>query len=412
MIAVNLYFNVHLPVLLQQYAPQDIAVRHTYVHTAAMVHALNEAAEQCYLPANELMYDLIQQNKGQFAINFSISGIMLELMQQYRPDVLQSFQRLVDTGHADILAETYYHSLSFLYSGHAFRQQVAMHSRKTEEIFGITPAVFRNTELIYNNDLARVIASMGYKGILCEGIDKYLTGRNPARIYNPPGQDDFAVLLRNRSLSDDIAFRFDDSKWQEYPMKAEKFAGWLHASPPDTEVLNLFLHYETLGLHKPASTGIFSFFADLPSAVLAQPEFRFGMARDIAGSNTPGAIYDAPETSSWHDTGYGCSGNCTNSMQHNMLRKIYGLENMVMGSGNAQLQDIWGKLQAADHFYNMGNQDSPEGYNRFNNPFNSAEEAFANYTNILFDFEISLIQENISIARQKAMHHVPVYNLY
>lgn len=408
--SVCLYFTVHQPFRLKKYQPEDIAVIHSYEDTEANCAAIDIAANQCYLPANEILYRLLLENKERFAVSFSISGIMLEMLRSYRPDVIASFQQLVSTGRVEILAETYYHSLSFLHSGHEFRRQVQKHSLLVKEIFGITPVVFRNTELIYNNDLARVISGMGYKGILCEGTERLLQGRSPNHLYGTPGNGDFSLLLRNQPLSDDIAFRFDDTNWQEYPLSAGKFASWLHAGSDNTELINLCLDYETFGLHKQEETGILRFLEELPAAVLENEQFQFSTPSDVMEGYHPRDIYDVPQPVSWEERRDMNCGSNRNTMQHNTLKKIYAIENMVMGCGNPSLVETWGQLQAADHFYCM----TEEGFTnkKYQNPFTSAEEAFRNYTNILVDFEITVIRQNISLSRQRTTHYLPVYTLY
>lgn len=410
--SVCLCFSVHLPQRLRKYEPGDIDIVHAYEHTTLIRSELDAAADNCYLPANEMLCRLIEEYGETFAVSFSFSGIMLDMLRRYRPDVLQSFQQLVNTGQVDILAETYYNSLSFLHSGHEFKRQVEKHTALVEELFGITPVVFRNTEFIYNNDLARIISSMGYKGVLCEGAGNILQGRSTGHLYAPPFSNDFAVMLRHSSLSDDIAFRFDDEAWTEYPLTAEKFATWFHALPAETELTNLFMHYETLGLHKKASTGIFTFFENLPGALLAENDFVFSAPCKIVEQYKPREQYNVPDVISWQACPYKNGDHCANSMQHNTLKKIYAMENMVVGSGNNSLMDTWGMLQAADHFYYMTNAAGKASFNHYENPFDTADEAFRNYANILVDFEISVIRENIGLARQRAMHDVPVFNLY
>lgn len=410
--SVCLYFNVHLPFRLKKYQQEDIAVIHSYEDGEANKTALDYAAENCYLPANEILLKHLQSDEYSFQVCFSLSGIMLEMLVQYRPDVISSFQQLVNTGKVDILAETYYHSLSYLHSVHEFQRQVEEHTALVKEIFGITPVVFRNTALIYNNGLARIINNMGYKGILCEGVGRILKERSPNHIYAAPENGDFGLLLRNKNLSDDIAFRFSDTDWQEYPLTAGKYASWLHNTGEGTEVINLFMGYETFGVHKPAETGILNFLDELPGAVLANPAFRFSLPSVVLDDYYPRDIYDVPQPVSWQDDTGGSQFSNQNPMQHNTLKKIYDIENMVTGCGNAAMISTWGKLQAADHFYCMTDNCLPYSGSQYLNPFTNATEAFQNYTNIVVDFEISVIQENINISRQKAQHHLPAFNLY
>lgn len=410
--SVCLFFNVHLPFRLRAYQPEDINVVHTYADTSANLAALDIAAEQCFLPANEILLRLLMENEGRFAVNFSVSGTLLQLMQEHRPDVLASFRKLVNTGRVEILAETYYNSLSFLYSGHEFRRQVQMHSDLAGELFGKRPAVFRNTELIYSDDLARVITGMGYTGIICEGAEKLLQGRSPDHVYHSAGNERARLLLRNQPLSDDIAFRFNDSNWPEHPLTAAKYASWLHAGPEDSEVINLFMDYSTFGMYKQADTGIFRFLEELPGAILGNDQFIFSTATEALNNYSPRGICRVPQPVSWESRQDYSSLCCINSMQHNTRRKIYDIENMVMGCRNNALIETWGVLQAADHFYNMTDTGADILQKYGQNPFRNAADACRNYTNILVDFEISVIRENIGLNRQKAGHYRPEYTLY
>lgn len=408
--SVCIFFNVHLPFRLKKYQSGDIDVVHSYEDIDANRAAIDTAADECYLPANEILYRHLLANKDRFAVSFSISGIMLEMLLRFRPDVIRSFERLVDTGRVDILAETYYHSLSFLHAGHEFRRQVENHSALVFDIFGIRPSVFRNTALIYNNDLARVVGGMGYKGILCEGSGRVLKGRTANQLYVPPGNETITLLLRNRSLSDDIAFRFSDTDWQEYPLTANKFSSWVHASMENTDITCLCLDYATFGMHKHAGTGILDFLDQLPEEVLKDERFRFSSGSNVIQELFPRDEYDVPDMISWDEDNMMRNGHGINCMQHNTLKKIYAMETMVMGCGNQAMLDTWGQLQSADHFYCMAEDNTT--YNRHPNPFASTEEAFRNYTNILYDFEISLIRQHIGLSRQKASTFSPVYTLY
>lgn len=412
MTSVCLYFKVHLPYRLKKYQLKDIDAIHCYEDAEADEVAVNIAADNCYIPANEILYRSIKEHKGKFRISFSISGTALELFVKYRPDVIDSFKRLMATGCVEILAETFYHSLSFLHSKKEFQRQVEKHSLLVKEIFNTEPAIFRNTELIYNNDLARLISVLGYKGILCEGVERILQGRTVNQLYAAPDNGDFGLLLRNTVLSDDIAFRFDDVNWSEHPLTAQKFAGWLHAYPENTDVINLFMDYETFGVHKKQESGIFDFLDSLPEAVLANKHFQFSTPSDILNKYYPRDIYNVSKTISWEDQSNTNCVWCENVMQNNMLKKIYSIENMVMASNCQKAINTWGRLQAADHFYYMGAEDVEGDFGKYQNPFSSAKEAFQNYNNILVDFEISLIKKNISSTTKKNRLSLPAFNLY
>jgi len=397
MISVCLYFKVHQPYRLKKYQAKDIDVCHCYEDEAADRESINQLADNCCLPANTIIYEQMVRQKGKFKISFSISGIVLELFQQYRPDVIRSFKKLASTGCVEFLAETYYHSLSSLYSGAEFQRQVLKHAELIKNLFGLEPVVFKNTELIHNNRIASFIPGLGLKGILCEGVERILKGRSRNQLYTIPGQEETALLLRNVTLSDDIAFRFGDPNWSEHPLNADKFAEWLHQHQPDnTEVINLFVDYETFGVYKPAASGIFDFLESLPAAVLIQEGFRFSTPLEVLDSHYPKDLYDVPQTISWEDQSNASCVWCENVMQNNTLKKIYSIQNLVLQSSDERDADIWGRLQSADYFYYMAEDIRKQTLTKYFNPFASAREVFQHYTNLVADFEISLIRKAIA----------------
>ncbi len=401
--SISFCFRLHQPYRLKEYGFENIGLLHSYEDAEACVQIINTVADNCYLPANEIIYNQIKKTSGKFKVAFSISGTMLELLMQYRMDVIESFKKLIETGCVEILAETFNNSLSWLHSKKEFSAQIRKHGLLVKELFNVEAVVFRNTELIYNNDLAKFIADAGYKGILCEGLAKILKGRTANQTYASPGNGDFGVLLRNVELSDDIAFRFGETTWCQHPLTAEKFANWIHGHTlADTGNINLFFDYETFGIHQKTDTGIFGFLQHLPDAVLANPEFHFKTPTEALNTYYPKDIYDVPQTISWEDKTKDCCLWTDNVMQHNSIRKIYSLENMVLKSGNEKMIDTWRKLQAVDYFYFMSAQKRCEGDVYYMlNQFSCSKEAFQTYRNILTDFEISLIKSGIENNRFK-----------
>ena len=400
--SVSLGFKVHIPYRLKKFTPGAVGVYDSWFDEEACKIAVDKLSDECYLPANKIIYSLIQEHKTNFKVAFSFSGTALELLQKHRPDVIRSFKQLVNTGGVEIFSETYYHSLSWLHSPAEFKRQIKKHDDLIKVLFDEEPAVFRNTELIYSNKLAKFIAEMGYNGILCEGIDRILNGRTPNQIYAAPGNGDFGLLLRNVRLSDDIAFRFDDVTWNEQPLTAEKYAGWLHTQQENSNNINLFFDYETFGIHKKATTGIFEFIKHLPAAILADEGWKFVNPSEVLETYYPKDIYDVPNTISWEDKEMLSCVWSENVMQNNTLRKIYSLENMVSNSSMAGALEWWGSLQSADHFYYMCNDGRTENDTyRLLNPFASGEDAFENYKNAVADFEIKLIQRSLNEIRNK-----------
>ena len=401
--SVSLYCKVHSPHGLNHYSSGNIGFNSDYFNNTADEKAINYLADECYLPANAIILALIKKHKKEFKLSFSVSGTTLELLMLYRPDVITSFQQLAKTGCADFLAETYYNSLSWLHSKKEFQCQVEKHADLVKELFGVTPTVFRNTELIYNNELANFIDGMGYKAIICEGLDRILQGRNPNQPYRTPANEKPSVLLRHVSLSDDIAFRFGSNNWSEHPLTAEKYAGWIHAHT-DACNINILLDYETFGIHKKKDTGIFEFLQALPAAVLRNENWKFTTASEAVNDCPAKDIYDITETISWKDKEIECCVWCENTSQNNMLKKIYSLENMVYKNGNEEEINQWRQLQSADYFYYMsGNGRSADDAYQYLNPFASGEEAYKNYLNIITGFEIKLIEKGLS--KFKGDHH-------
>ena len=400
--ALNLCFRVHIPYRLNNTGAHNGAAT-GYFNDAATAAIVNQLADECYLPANIILAKLIEQHQGKFKLAFSISGTAIELLHAHRPDVLASFQQLVATGCVELLAETYYNSLSWLYSKKEFGYQVKKHAALITRVFGVEPHVLRNTELIYNNQLAVVAQEMGYKGILCEGLEKILQGRTPNQTYAAPGTGDFGLLLRNVSLSDDIAFRFDDPYWNEQPLTAGKYAGWIH-SHTDACTINLFLDYETFGIHKKSATGIFEFLEYLPEEILKDDQWGFVTPSAALQVCYQKDIYDVPKTISWKDKDIESCVWCENMQQNNMLKKIYSIENMVHSNGDKDARGWWGQLQSADHFYYMSatGRTANDSYQELN-PFESAEAAYKNYVNIITHFEIMLIEQGLS--KFRGNHH-------
>lgn len=398
MTSVCLYFKVHQPYQLKDYQREDIAKSLCYTDEIADKENIDHVADNCYLPANEILLNQILVHGNKFKISFSISGTVLELLMKYRPDVIKSFKKLADTGCVEFLTETYYHSLSSLYSTTEFQRQVVKHAEFISRMFGRQPVIFRNTELIHNNKIAELIRELGFSGILCEGVERILQGRSTNFVYRAPG-DGIPLLLRNPALSDDIAFHFGDTNWSEYPLTAEKFADWLGSHPESDSVINLFMDYETIGIHKVAASGIFDFLHALPGAVLNIEKLAFSTPSELVSQARTGYEYDVQRTISWEDRSAGNCVSCENVMQNNTLKKIYSIEKMVRQSNAEQSMDIWGRLQTADHFYHMS-ENQPLKYIQASK---TPHQTFQHYSNMVADFEISIINQEVT--RKKTSSH-------
>ena len=270
---ICLYFQIHQPFRFRSFRFFDIGIDHYYYDDYTNEHILSKVAEKSYLPANQILLDLIRKNKGKFKVAFSISGIAVEQFRLYAPDVLDSFKELAKTGHVEFLAETYCHSLASLKNNEEFVQQVSEHKSLMKELFGQTPTVFRNTELIYSDEIGAMVYKMGFKAMLTEGAKHVLGWKSPNYLYCNAIEPRLKVLLKNFKLSDDIAFRFSNKGWEDYPLTAEKFAGWLNALPKEEETVNLFMDYETFGEHQWEETGIFDFLKSFPKMVFKNSNY-------------------------------------------------------------------------------------------------------------------------------------------
>ncbi len=397
--SVCFYFQLHQPHRLKEFSFFDIGRSHNTENESLNIEILHKVADKSYIPANHIMLELIKKHKKKFRIAYSISGILLEQFEKHRPDVIESFKALAKTGCVEFLAETYYHSLSSLYSKEEFTRQVEMHTAKIEKLFKQKPTVFRNTELIYSNELANTVQHMGFKGILCEGVEWILNGRSPHFVYSPPANKNIKVLLRNYTLSDDIAFRFSNTSWNEHPLTAQKFARWINSYVTSADCINLFMDYETFGEHQWAGSGIFDFLKHLPEEILKKKGFDFKTPSEIIDTYAAKGDFDAQNNISWADTERDLSAWLSNSMQSEALSKLYMLEDPVKKINNNDLLEKWSRLQTSDHFYYMCTKHWSDGeVHKYFSPFNSPYDAYIYFINALADLEISIRAE---VSRQK-----------
>ncbi|MBX3395319.1 MAG: glycoside hydrolase family 57 protein [Phycisphaerae bacterium] len=381
MASVCFYFQVHQPFRLRRYSVFDTT--RNYFDEQKNADICRKVANKCYLPTNQCIYDLIKLHEGRFKVSYSLSGVVLDQFELYCPDVLESFKRLAGTGCVEFIAETYYHSLAFLYSRQEFVEQVNMQRAKVRDFFGYESTTFRNTELIYNNEVAKAAHEMGFKAIIAEGADHILGYRSPNFVYRPPNCP-IHVLLKNFRLSDDIAFRFGNRGWAEWPLSAEKFAGWVHQVNGNGYTVNLFMDYETFGEHQWADTGIFDFLYHLPRAILSHPDNDFKTPCEVAAAFAPVGEYDAHHLISWADTERDLSAWLGNAMQSNALQEVYAFEKRVKETGDPQLISDWRRLLTSDHFYYMCTKYFADGdVHKYFNPYESPYDSYINFMNVL-----------------------------
>lgn len=386
------YFQVHQPFRLKPYRFFDIGEDHHYWDDFSNKSIMRKVAQKCYLPMNALLLELIHKYNGAFKVSFSMSGVFLDQMQAYAPDVLESFQKLVATGNVELLDETYGHSLVTLKSKEAFKATVTKHTKKIQELFnGYTPKVFRNTELIYSDEIGAMIAELGYEATLTEGAKHILGWKSPNYMYVNSIDPNLKVLLKNFQLSDDIAFRFGNKTWADYPLTTDKFVNWISAVPKEEEVINLFMDYETFGEHQWAETGIFEFMRHLPEAVLSKTNFKFSTPSEVvANAKAVGKIH-VPIPISWADEERDLTAWLGNDLQDEAFDKLYAMEPLVKICEDPDIKRDWNYLQTSDHFYYMCTKFFSDGdIHSYFSPYDSPYDAFINYMNVLSDFKLRL----------------------
>ncbi len=393
MASVCFYFQVHQPERVKKYRVFDIGNDSNYFNDESDSLTNNQkimrkVADKCYLPTNKIILDLLERHP-EFKVTYSLSGIFLEQAESYAPEVIDSFRKLVATGRVELLNETYYHSLAYLYSPAEFRRQVRMHRKKILDLFNYEPESFRHTELIYNNNLAKEIEDLGYRAILAEGADHILGWRSPNFIYQPKESRNIKLLLKNYKLSDDIAFRFSSQGWSEWPLSAEKFAHWVSAVNGNGQVINLFMDYETFGEHQWSDTGIFDFLRSLPREILKHPDNDFVTVSEAASRYQAMGEIDAPHYYSWADTERDLSAWLSNPMQHDAAQKLYELEEPILKSRDEQLINSWRRLGTSDHLYYMCTKWWNDGdVHKYFSPYDSPYEAFISFMNVLQDLRL------------------------
>lgn len=385
------YFQVHQPYRLRRYRFFDIGKNHNYFDDFANRSIMRKVAEKCYLPTNKLMLDLINEYGYRFKISYSISGTALDQFEMYAPDVLDSFRKLAETGCVEFLAETHSHSLSALKNKDEFYRQIESQTKRLEELIGYKPKTFRNTELIYSDEIGAMVADLGYKAMLTEGAKHILGWKSSNFLYANAINPKLKLLLKNFRLSDDIAFRFSNREWSEWPLTTEKFVHWLNNIDPKEEIVNLFMDYETFGEHQWAETGIFDFMRALPGRVLSSSNFEFLTPSEAADKHQPIALLHVPYPISWADEERDLTAWLGNELQDEAFNHLYSLSDKIDKLNDADLKRDWLYLQTSDHFYYMCTKWFSDGdVHKYFNPYDTPYEAFINFMNVLSDFTIRL----------------------
>lgn len=393
-----MYLHVHQPWRVRDYSVFDTAYNHDYFagngdNDRNNAKVLQKVADKSYRPMNHLLQRLLDTHP-EFKVSISITGTIIEQLERWAPDVLDDFRRLVDTGRVELVAETYYHSLAFFYSRDEFEKQVESQRTKLRDVFGVETTAFRNTELAYNDELAQWADAAGFKAILAEGWDDILGWQSPNYVYRPAGADSIKLLLKNYRLSDDIAFRFGNKGWAEYPLDAGKYQQWMNSAfGEDGDTVNLFMDYETFGEHQWEDTGIFNFFEHFVAQWLSVPENTFYTVSEAAETHEPRGTISMPHTVTWADTERDLSAWLGNSMQHEIMRHLYALEHDVLRSEDLELIADWRRLQTSDHVYYMCTKWWSDGdVHAYFSPYESPYDAFLFVMNAIRDVRYRLMQ--------------------
>ena len=386
--SICIYFQIHHPERLRKYQFFDIGKKHNYFDNYANRSELEDLAENCYLPANALLLDLIKKYEGKFKVAFSISGSAIDQLEMHTPEVIRSFQELAQTGQVEFLAETYSHSLASLSEDtDEFELQVKRHSAAIKELFGKKPVTFRNTSLIYSDKIGKRVADLGFKTMLTEGAKHVLGWKSPNFVYKNALDENLNLLLKNSKLSDDIAIRFSDKNWSEYPLTSEKYVDWVSHSLQDTEVLNLFMNYEVIGHYNRAESGIFDFLRYFIQQIAENPNYQFLLPKEVTKKHTAKDILPVPYPISWTDEERDITSWLGNELQKEAFTELFEIQPLVKKKKNAELNEDYSRLQASEHFYFMRTKLFPGAdYHKYILPYESPYEAFINYMNVLSDF--------------------------
>lgn len=393
--AICLYLHIHQPIRYREYSIFDVSNNSDYFNDDWNSKQSNErifkkVATKSYHP----MLDLIEKNikkYSEFRLSLSITGTWLEQAEKWDYTLIEQIKRLVSTGQVEIVGETYYHSLAFFYNQEEFESQVKMHDEKIFELFGVHPKVFRNTELAYNDNLAKWADENGYKGILAEGWDRILGWRSPNFVYRPAGCKNIKLLLKNYRLSDDIAFRFSNRSWSEWPLTVPKYMNWLDMDCLRGNLINLFMDFETFGEHQWKDTGIFDFMDHLIPKWLGEYENKFVTVSEACDLSEPADEISMPETVTWADMERDLSAWLSNSMQSSAMNDLYSMRDNILATNDDRLISDWRKMTTSDHPYAMCTKYWNDGdVHAYFSAYSSPYEGFMYFMNVLRDIEYRL----------------------
>ncbi|MDE6702992.1 MAG: glycoside hydrolase family 57 protein [Muribaculaceae bacterium] len=391
--AICFNFEIHQPFRLKRYRFFDIGNDHYYYDDFLNDDIISRIAERSYIPACQTLLKMIEDNKGAFKCSIAITGVAIEQIEQYVPELIDLLKRLADTGCVEFVAEPYAHSLASLIDPEEFAEQVKVECEKLHALFGVKPKVLRNTELIYCDELAPQIAAMGFKGVLTEGAKHILGWKSPNYVYAAATAPKLKLLLKNSKLSDDISFRFNDTSWDAYPLTADKYIDWIAATPAEEQIINLAMSLETFGGLQPANSGIFQFLEALPrfakergiefctpteAITKLKPVGELSVVHPISGAD------EARDTSAW----------LGNKLQNEAFNKLYSVAERVRLCTDRRLKQDWWYLQGSDHFYYMSTKHMADGaVHSLFSPYETPFQAFTNYMNVLADFIVRVEEQ-------------------
>ncbi len=391
--AICFYFQIHQPFRLKRYRFFDIGNDHYYYDDFANDDIITRIAHRSYIPAAEALLRMIENTGGKFRCALSITGTALEQCEQYVPEFIDLLKKLADTGNVEFLAETYAHSLSSLIDPEEFAAQVRAHDEKINELFGQKPKVFRNTELVYCDEMAPMIYDMGYKGCITEGAKHILGWKSPNYVYSAASCPKLKLLLKNDKLSDDITFRFSNPEWDAYPLTADKYMDWIASTPAEEQVINLFMNLETFGEMQPRESGIFQFLEALPRFAAergidfwtpSEVVSKFKAVDSLSVLHPISWAYEARDTSAW----------LGNKLQNEAFNKLYSVAERVRLCSDRRLKQDWQYLQGSDHFFYMSTKHMNDGaVHAMFSPYETPFQAFTNYMNVLADFIVRVEEQ-------------------
>lgn len=380
---ICLYFEIHQIIHLKRYRFFDIGKDHYYYDDYANEQGINDVAEHSYVPALNTLIEMAEKNKGYFKVALSISGVALEELEIHAPQVVELLHKLNDTGCCEFLCEPYSHGLSSLANEECFREEVERMRTKINRVFGKSPAVFRNSSLIYSNEIGSLVADMGFKGMLTEGAKHVLGWKSPHYIYHCIENPNLKLLLRDFKLSDDISLRFSNTQWNEYPLFADTYIDWIDELPKQDEVINIFMELSALGISQPLSSNILEFLKALPSCA-EKKNITFSTPTEVIQKLKSVDSIDVAYPMSWTDEERDISPWLGNIMQREAFNKLYSVCERVHLCNDKRIKQDWDYLQASNNFRFMTTKNTGIALNR--GIYDSPYDAFTNYMNILGDF--------------------------